>query len=103
MTPAPRLSPEALQEALTDPSLRAFTVRDGKLHREYRFSDFVEAFGFMASVALRAESMNHHPEWTNVYGRVTVWLSTHDSGGITELDLSLARHMERLAAGRVLT
>lgn len=101
MTPAPRLTPEALQEALSDPSLRAWAVRDGKLHREYRFQNFVEAFGFMASAALRAESMNHHPEWTNTFDRVTVWLSTHDSGGITERDLSLARQMERLAAGRV--
>ena len=54
------------------------------------------------AAALRAEAMNHHPEWTNVYDRVTVWLSTHDSGGITERDLMLARHLERLAAGRVL-
>lgn len=102
MTPAPRLTEEALQEALSDPSLRAWTVRDGKLYREYRFASFVEAFGFMTSAALRAEAMNHHPEWTNVYDRVSVSLSTHDSGGITERDLSLARHMERLAAGRVL-
>jgi 4a-hydroxytetrahydrobiopterin dehydratase len=102
MNPAPRLTPEALEQALADPSLRTWTVRDGKLHREYRFASFAEAFGFMSSVALRAEAMNHHPEWTNVYDRVTVALSTHDSGGITELDLSLARHMERLAAGRAL-
>ena len=101
MTPAPRLTEEALQEALRDPSLRAWSVRDGKLHREYRFESFVEAFGFMTSAALRAEAMNHPPDWTNVYDRVTVSLSTHDSGGITERDLSLARHMERLAAGRV--
>ena len=56
----------------------------------------------MASAALRAEAMNHHPDWTNVYDRVTVELFTHDSGGITERDLTLARHMERLAAGRTL-
>ncbi len=103
MTSPPRLTPEALQEALVNPSLRDWSVRDGKLYREYRFPSFVEAFGFMASAALRAEAMNHHPEWSNVYDRVIVMLSTHDSGGITELDLGLARHMERLATGRVLS
>ncbi len=101
MTAAPRLTPEAVQEALTDPSLRGWTVREGKLHREYRFASFVEAFGFMSSVALHAEAMKHHPEWTNVYDRVSVLLSTHESGGLTERDLLLARQMERLAIGRV--
>ena len=56
----------------------------------------------MASAALRAEAMNHHPEWSNVYDRVTINLTTHDAGGVTELDLALARQLERLAAGRVL-
>ncbi|MBL9009377.1 MAG: 4a-hydroxytetrahydrobiopterin dehydratase [Myxococcales bacterium] len=93
---------EAVHVALADPALRAWAVRDGKLYREYRFPSFVDAFGFMTSVALRAEAMNHHPEWTNVYDRVTVSLSTHDSGGVTDRDLALARQMERLAAGRVL-
>ena len=102
MNSMPLITPEALQEALTDPALRAWAVREGKLYREYVFPSFVEAFGFMSSVALRAEAMNHHPEWTNVYNQVSVFLHTHDSGGITERDLSLARHMERLAAGRTL-
>lgn len=96
------LSADALQAALADPALRAWSLRDGKLHREYRFPSFVEAFGFMASAALRAEAMSHHPEWSNVYDRVTINLTTHDSGGVTERDLALARQMERLAAGRVL-
>ena len=96
------MTAEAVHTALTDPALRSWSVRDGKLHREYRFPSFVDAFGFMTSVALRAEAMNHHPEWTNVYDRVTVSLTTHDSGGITDRDLALARQMERLAAGRVL-
>lgn len=74
-----------------------WTVRDGKLHREYRFADFVTAFGFMTSVALVAEAMNHHPEWFNVYGTVRVDLVTHDAGGLTELDLELAARMEALA------
>lgn len=69
----------------------------GKLHREYQFADFVHAFGFMATAAMAIEAMNHHPEWSNVYGRVTVDLSTHDAGGITELDVELAGKLEKIA------
>lgn len=71
----------------------------GKLHREYRFADFVAAFGFMASAALAAEAMNHHPEWSNVYHTVRIDLVTHDAGGITENDFALAARMEQLARG----
>lgn len=77
--------------------LPGWAVIDGKLHREYRFADFVAAFGFMSSVALVAESMNHHPEWFNVYGTVRIDLVTHDAGGITELDFRLASRMEDVA------
>ena len=77
--------------------LPGWTVMDGKLHREYRFADFVAAFGFMSSVALAAEAMNHHPEWFNVYGTVRIDLVTHDAGGITELDFRLASRMEGIA------
>jgi 4a-hydroxytetrahydrobiopterin dehydratase len=66
----------------------------GKLHREFRFSSFVEAFGFMAQVALLAERRNHHPEWSNVYDRVTIDLTTHDAGGLTALDFDLARAVD---------
>lgn len=69
-----------------------------KLHRELKFKDFVQAFGFMSSVALVAESMNHHPEWSNVWNRVTIDLSTHDAGGITRLDFDLAARIDALAA-----
>jgi 4a-hydroxytetrahydrobiopterin dehydratase len=75
-----------------------WSVVDGKLHKEYRFEDFVAAFGFMTKAALVAESMDHHPEWYNVYRTVRVDLSTHDAGGITELDFSLASRMDALAA-----
>lgn len=68
----------------------------GKLHKEFRFKDFVDAFGFMSRVALVAESMDHHPEWSNVYNRVVVDLSTHDAGGITTLDFTLASRIEGL-------
>jgi 4a-hydroxytetrahydrobiopterin dehydratase len=70
----------------------------GKLHKGFRFPDFVAAFGFMTRAALVAERMDHHPEWLNVYNRVEVDLSTHDAGGITALDFELARRMEELVA-----
>lgn len=90
-----KLEPDALREALA--RLDGWSLVDGKLHREYRFPDFVSAFGFMTRAALVAESMNHHPEWFNVYGRVVVDLTTHDAGGITDLDLELAQRMDALA------
>jgi 4a-hydroxytetrahydrobiopterin dehydratase len=68
--------------------------------RRFSFDDFVEAFGFMSEVALEAEKMNHHPEWTNVYRHVDIRLTTHDAGGLTELDLALARAIERIAGRR---
>jgi 4a-hydroxytetrahydrobiopterin dehydratase len=90
-----KLDDTALRAAVD--ALEDWRLVEGKLHREFRFPDFVVAFGFMSSVALVAESMNHHPEWFNVYGRVVVDLTTHDAGGVTELDLELARRMDELA------
>ena len=84
-----------IDEALA--SLDGWEVRDGKLHREFTFANFVEAFGFMAKAALVAERANHHPEWFNVYRTVRVDLTTHESGGITERDTALARAMNDLA------
>ena len=69
-----------------------------KLSRTLQFADFVTAFGFMASAALVAERMNHHPDWSNVYRTVEVSLNTHDAGGITKLDFELARAMNDIAA-----
>ncbi len=66
------------------------------IRREFKFGSFVEAFGWMSSVALVAESMNHHPDWKNVYNRVNVELSTHDADGLTERDFKLASEMNRL-------
>lgn len=66
--------------------------------RTFRFADFVEAFGFMTRCALMAEKLDHHPEWRNVYSRVEVRLTTHDSGGLTERDFLLAAAMNRAAA-----
>ncbi len=76
--------------------LPGWSLADGKLRRELSFRDFSEAFGFMARAALVAEKMDHHPDWSNVWNRVTVELSTHDAGGITELDFALAEAMNRL-------
>jgi len=76
--------------------LDGWTVENGKLHKEFQFDSFVEAFGFMTQLALIAESMNHHPEWFNVYNRVTIDMSTHDAGGITELDFKFAEHADAL-------
>lgn len=72
-------------------------LAEGKLHKTFRFASFVQAFGFMSSVALVAEAMNHHPDWTNVYNRVTFALNTHDVGGISALDFTLAKRIEELA------
>ena len=90
-----KLTDEQVQRALE--GLPGWQLDDGKLHRSFEFSDFVAAFAFMSAVALRAERANHHPEWFNVYNRVRVWLTTHDVGGISELDVSLARAMNMLA------
>jgi len=92
----PEKLPEAALRAALE-SLPGWTLRDGKLRRELRFRDFSEAFGFMTRTALVAEAMNHHPEWRNVWNRVDVELVTHDAGGVTELDLALARKMNELA------
>ncbi len=100
-----RLSSEEIEAALSGgegagAGLRGWSLQGGKLHREYRFSSFVEAFGFMASVALRAEAMDHHPEWFNVYGKVVIDLTTHDAGGLSARDLKLAGEIEELARRR---
>lgn len=67
-----------------------------KLIREFRFANFIEAFAFMTKVAIIAEGMNHHPEWSNVYAQVKIQLSTHDLGGVSNLDLDLAKKINSL-------
>ncbi len=79
-------------------SLDGWSLEAGKLHREFRFANFVEAFGFMTRAAIEAESMNHHPEWFNVYSKVVVDLTTHEAGGVSELDFRLAEIMNSLVA-----
>jgi 4a-hydroxytetrahydrobiopterin dehydratase len=79
--------------------LPGWKVESGKLRRSLVFPSFREAFAFMTGVALIAEKMNHHPEWSNVYNRVTIDLTTHDAGGITALDVELAEQAEKIAQG----
>ena len=87
------------QAALAElPGWAAAEGRDA-LVKSFKFKDFNAAFGFMARVALTAEKLDHHPEWSNVYNRVEVLLTTHDAGGVTELDVRLARFMDRVASG----
>lgn len=76
-----------------------WTVMDGRdaIRREFRFADFSAAWGFMSRVALLAETQDHHPEWSNVYGRVTIVLTTHDAGGLSARDVRLARAIDRVA------
>ena len=90
-----RLTDEQVNEALSE--LSGWDLSDGKLHREFKFADFVKAFSFMSSIALVAERMDHHPEWFNVYNRVVIDLRTHDCDGISERDLELARRIDSLA------
>ena len=76
--------------------LPGWSLVDGKLHRELVFADFNDAFGFMSRVALIAEAMGHHPEWRNVWNRVVVDLTTHDTGGLSSLDRQLAQRINAL-------
>jgi 4a-hydroxytetrahydrobiopterin dehydratase len=82
-------------------ALPGWTVTEGRdaIARRYQFKDFNAAFGFMTRAALAAEKLDHHPEWFNVYRTVDVTLSTHDAGGLTELDIALATQMDAIAAG----
>ncbi|MBL4584498.1 MAG: 4a-hydroxytetrahydrobiopterin dehydratase [Pseudomonadales bacterium] len=83
---------QQLQSFLSEQS--NWILKNGKLHREYSFLDFVEAFGFMTQVALLSERHNHHPEWSNQYNKVSVDLVTHEADGVTERDFMLAQNME---------
>ena len=79
--------------------LEGWSIDDGRLHRKFEFEDFVRAFGFMSSVALVAERINHHPDWSNSYKTVDIHLSSHDVGGLSERDFELAAHIDAIRAG----
>lgn len=76
--------------------LKGWAVEKGNLHRVFEFKDFSAAFGFMTRVALAAEKMDHHPDWSNVWNKVTVDLSTHSAGGLTKNDFELAERMQQI-------
>ena len=92
--PAPKIGAEAALAQLD--GWRALDARDA-IAKSFRFTDFNAAFGFMSRVALKAEKLDHHPEWSNVYNQVEVTLATHDSGGVTEKDVTLAKFMDQIA------
>jgi 4a-hydroxytetrahydrobiopterin dehydratase len=94
---ADKLSTTEVEAAIA--KVGGWSLAEGKLHRDFKFGNFVEAFGFMCRAALVCEKMDHHPEWSNVYNKVKVDLVTHSAGGITELDIRLATRMNELAAG----
>ena len=89
-----KLSESSIGEKLKN--LPGWSIKKDKLHKEFQFNDFNQAFGFMTRAAMKNEKMNHHPEWFNVYNRITVELTTHDAGGITNNDVNLARILNSL-------
>ncbi len=89
-----KLSSEQISEELKN--LPGWSIKEEKLHKDFEFGDFNEAFGFMTRAAMEIEKMNHHPEWFNVYNKLTVDLMTHDAGGITENDIGLAKILNSL-------
>ena len=96
---AEKLSDKDRAQALEE--LQGWSEVDGRdaIQRSFKFRNFNQAFGFMSRVALKAEKMDHHPEWFNVYATVDVTLATHDAGGVTTLDVELAKFMNKVAAG----
>ena len=96
----PKLAGEERAEALK--SLPGWSDAEGRdaIRKSFRFGNFSEAFGFMSRVALAAEKMDHHPDWSNVYDRVDIELTSHDIGGVSERDIKLAAKIEKLAGAK---
>ena len=94
-----KLNPEEIQKALPSIALWSFSdERGGVIRQTFTFPDFKKAFGFMSKMADFSESIDHHPEWFNVYRRVEITLTTHDSGGLSEKDINWAREADRVGA-----
>ena len=89
-----KLSESSIEEKLKN--LPGWSVKNDKLYKEFQFNDFNQAFGFMTRAAMEIEKMNHHPEWFNVYNRITIDLTTHDADGITNNDVNLAKILNSL-------
>ena len=90
-----RLSEIEIEDELKN--LSGWSVANEKLHKDFQFDSFNQAFGFMTRAAMEIEKMNHHPEWFNVYNKITIELTTHDAGSITKNDTNLARILNSLA------
>jgi 4a-hydroxytetrahydrobiopterin dehydratase len=93
---ADKLNPDAREAALARLNGWIYDARADAISHDFKFKDFSEAFGFMTRVALLAQAADHHPEWSNVYNKVTITLSTHDAGGLTEKDMALAEAIDQL-------
>ena len=89
-----KLSDDEINNELNN--LPGWSLKDGKLHKDFEFESFNQAFGFMTRASMEIEKMNHHPEWFNVYNRLTIELTTHDAGGITKNDINLAKILNSL-------
>lgn len=90
-----KMSAQQIEASLKD--LPNWKLKDEKLHRELKFKNFVQAWGFMTQVAVLAEKMNHHPEWSNVWNKVTIDLTTHEADGISQRDFDLAKQIDQVA------
>ena len=95
-----KLDVAAREKALAELSHWHWKSDRDAIVREFKFANFVEAFAFMSAVALLAEKADHHPEWSNVYSRVSILLTTHDVGGLSVRDIALAKEIDRLPAAR---
>jgi len=89
-----KLTVESIDTELKN--LKGWTIINNKIHKEFEFTDFNQAFGFMTRAAMHIEKMNHHPEWFNVYNKIVIDLTTHDAGGITQNDINLAKILNSL-------
>lgn len=101
MTGVSKLAQDQVDKALSELNTQLeelWAIKEGQLIKEFKFHDFIEAFGFMTQVALHAEKINHHPDWSNSYNRVVVLLSTHEVDGISDKDFKLANAIESFAA-----
>lgn len=78
-------------------AIHNWELEGSAIRKEFKFKDFIEAFGFMTQVALEAEKLNHHPDWKNTYNKVSITLNTHDAGGLTELDFKLAKQIDKIS------
>lgn len=96
-----KMTSQQIEISLND--LSGWELRDEKLHRELKFKNFVQAWGFMTQVAILAERADHHPEWNNVYNRVTIDLNTHEIGGISQRDFELANKINEVLTNMVIS